>query len=103
MIPCIIQASTGTMQFMAVEVLEGKGHTYRHDLESFLYVDVHSIWDMDKNRFENIIAQFTAVFEELKLLARDLRNVLFPIKDATSSWKPFYSLSHPNVDAVKGH
>jgi serine/threonine protein kinase len=37
---------TGTMQFMAIEVLEGKGHTYRHDLESFLRLrmDVHSIW-----------------------------------------------------------
>jgi hypothetical protein len=31
---------TGTMQFMAIEVLEGKGHTYRHDLESFFYVFV---------------------------------------------------------------
>jgi hypothetical protein len=29
---------TGTMQFMAIEVLEGEGHTYRHDLESFFYV-----------------------------------------------------------------
>ncbi|KAE8354714.1 hypothetical protein BDV28DRAFT_73102 [Aspergillus coremiiformis] len=29
---------TGTMQFMAIEILRGKGHTYRHDLESFLYV-----------------------------------------------------------------
>jgi serine/threonine protein kinase len=29
---------TGTMRFMAIEVLEGNGHTYRHDLESFLYV-----------------------------------------------------------------
>ena len=29
---------TGTMQFMAVEVLQGKGHAYRHDLESFFYV-----------------------------------------------------------------
>ncbi|KAL5318088.1 hypothetical protein ACEPPN_015192 [Leptodophora sp. 'Broadleaf-Isolate-01'] len=29
---------TGTMQFMAIEVLQGKGHTYRHDLESFFYV-----------------------------------------------------------------
>ena len=36
---------------------------------------------MDKNRFENIVAQFAAVFEELKPLARDLRNVLFPIRD----------------------
>lgn len=26
------------MQFMAIEVLQGKGHTYRHDLKSFFYV-----------------------------------------------------------------
>ncbi|KAL7899215.1 serine/threonine-protein kinase Sgk2 [Trichoderma sp. SZMC 28014] len=29
---------TGTMQFMAVEVLRTIDHTYRHDLESFFYV-----------------------------------------------------------------
>ena len=29
---------TGTMQFMAIEVLRGADHTYRHDLESFFYV-----------------------------------------------------------------
>jgi hypothetical protein len=29
---------TGTMQFMAIEVLRGTDHTYRHDLESFFYV-----------------------------------------------------------------
>ena len=29
---------TGTMQFMAVEVLRKIDHTYRHDLESFFYV-----------------------------------------------------------------
>lgn len=29
---------TGTMEFMAIDVLEGKKHTYRHDLESLLYV-----------------------------------------------------------------
>jgi serine/threonine protein kinase len=29
---------TGTMQCMAIEVLQGKGRTYRHDLESFFYV-----------------------------------------------------------------
>ena len=29
---------TGTMQFMAIEVLEGVSHTYRHDLESCFYV-----------------------------------------------------------------
>lgn len=29
---------TGTMEFMAIEVLEGHTHTCRHDLESFFYV-----------------------------------------------------------------
>ncbi|CCC14858.1 unnamed protein product [Sordaria macrospora k-hell] len=29
---------TGTIQFMAIEVMENVGHTYRHDLESFFYV-----------------------------------------------------------------
>ncbi|EFY85111.1 serine/threonine-protein kinase Sgk2 [Metarhizium acridum CQMa 102] len=29
---------TGTMQFMAIEVLRGIDHSYRHDLESFFYV-----------------------------------------------------------------
>ena len=29
---------TGTMQYMAIEVLRGTDHTYRHDLESFFYV-----------------------------------------------------------------
>jgi hypothetical protein len=29
---------TGTMEFMAIEVLEGRAYTYRYDLESFFYV-----------------------------------------------------------------
>ncbi|KAL6860864.1 hypothetical protein J3F83DRAFT_304069 [Trichoderma novae-zelandiae] len=29
---------TGTMEFMAIEVLLGTSHTYRHDLEAFFYV-----------------------------------------------------------------
>lgn len=29
---------TGTMEFMAIDVLRGIEHTYRHDLESFSYV-----------------------------------------------------------------
>ncbi|KAL5354469.1 hypothetical protein ACLOAV_000558 [Pseudogymnoascus australis] len=113
---------TGTMQFMAIEVLQGKGHTYRHDLESFFYVLIwmcirygHVDMDdrqtrkksrplttsalrdwytgnyrqiastklghMDKNGFEDIIAEFALRFENLKALARELRNVLFPIRD----------------------
>ena len=29
---------TGTLQFMAIDVLNGLPHTYRHDLEFFFYV-----------------------------------------------------------------
>jgi len=36
---------------------------------------------MDKNGFEDIITEFALEFEEQKQLARELRNVLFPIKD----------------------
>lgn len=32
---------TGTVQYMAIDVLLGKAHTYRHDLESFLYVLIY--------------------------------------------------------------
>ncbi|XMA19891.1 hypothetical protein WAI453_012682 [Rhynchosporium graminicola] len=112
---------TGTMQFMAIEVLEGKGHTYRHDLESFFYVFIWMCirngfegtgrqkvnkgmrtkinilrgWytgiyteiantkqgHVGKNRFENVIAEFSPRFENLKLLARELRSALFLIRD----------------------
>ena len=29
---------TGTMEFMAIDVLRGAEHTYRHDLESLFYL-----------------------------------------------------------------
>ena len=33
-----VRYQTGTMEFMAIEVLRKVAHTYRHDLESFFYV-----------------------------------------------------------------
>jgi hypothetical protein len=36
---------------------------------------------MDKNRFKNVIVEFTPTFENLKPLARELRHILFPIRD----------------------
>lgn len=41
---------TGTMQFMAVEVLRKADHTYRHDLESFFYV---LIWMCARQSWSN--------------------------------------------------
>ncbi len=41
----------------------------------------NKVGDMDKNRFENVIVEFTSQFENLKPLARELRQVLFLIRD----------------------
>ena len=102
---------TGTMEFMAIEVLKDKVHIYRHDLESFFYVFLWIIirerdktlpktshlrdWykgtyiqiakakksNMEKGDFEEITAEFPAEFESLKGLAEELRGILFPIRD----------------------
>lgn len=102
---------TGTMEFMAIEILEGKPHTYRHDLESFFYVFVWIIsqardkallktsrlrrWyagsydqtaeikrgHMDKKAFQGILAEFPQAFHGLKGLAEELRRLLFPIRE----------------------
>jgi hypothetical protein len=39
---------------------------------------------MDKNGLENVVAEFAPKFESLKQLARELRNVLFPIRDGAN-------------------
>jgi hypothetical protein len=46
---------TGTMQFMGIEVHQGKGHTYRHDLESFFYV---FIWMCIRYGYEDVGESF---------------------------------------------
>ena len=121
---------TGTMQFIAIEVLQCKGHTYRHNLESFFYfftwmciryghetvgdgeeirvpqepqvkkrrpimtsrlrrwysgtyteIGQNKLGERDKNGFEGIVAEYSPRFENMKRLARELRQVLFPIRD----------------------
>jgi hypothetical protein len=98
---------TGTMEFMAIDVLNGKAHTYRHDLESLFYVFLWVIiryghkrkkilsysrlqgwytgnYDMiartklgDMSSFEGITAEFPPEFECAKGLAKELRSILF--------------------------
>lgn len=48
--PSGAQHITGTIQFMAIEVLRGVDHTYRHDLESFFYV---LLWLCAQRSWEN--------------------------------------------------
>ncbi|MCJ1426507.1 hypothetical protein MMC29_004410 [Sticta canariensis] len=101
----------GTKPFMAIGLLKGKMHTYRHDLESFLYVflwvavcnrspelpetsrlrqwSLGSWWqlaqkktrDMRKEHFARITAEFAAEFHGLKGLVENLREVLFPVRN----------------------
>jgi hypothetical protein len=44
---------------------------------------------MDKNGFENVVAEFVPQFEHPKQLARELRNVLFPIRDGAIFTRTF--------------
>lgn len=103
----------GTRPFMAIGVLKGRRHTYRHDLESFLYVFLWTVicgraqepltssklrlWrrssnfeeladikmrNMEENNFQDeILSEFPLEFDGLKLLAENLRRILFPKKD----------------------
>ena len=100
---------TGTRPFMAIEILLGKRHWYRHDLESFVYVFLWTLitegrespphgsilkkwsrgdWDdlaaeksrqMTEEGFRSLLEEFPSRFESFKPLAEKLRAVLFPI------------------------
>ncbi|KAL8698069.1 MAG: hypothetical protein Q9201_006780 [Fulgogasparrea decipioides] len=97
---------TGTMEFMAVEVLLGIDHTYRHDLESFFYVLIwifaRRAWEreffcstvdrpkrnilkkwytgyMHVDDFEKILMEFPQAFNPVKPLCRKIRGILFPL------------------------
>lgn len=102
---------TGTRPFMAIGILRRRRHTYRHDLESFLYVFLWTViskgaenppktsklrqwsrgnWyesamqktnDMDESNFGDILTEFASDFQSLKPLAETLRQILFPVQD----------------------
>ena len=101
---------TGTRPFMAIGVLNSECHTYRHDLESFLYVFLWTIisnhtdnppeasklrqwsngdwnelaarksFDVEKG-FQDVLAEFTPEFCSLKPLVETLRQIIFPLRD----------------------
>ena len=113
--PCGARYRTGAMQFIAIGVLEGKPHTYRHDLESIFYVFLWTIilypqrtdpklptpkrlqrWyqgtyqeiaDTKKGHMadDDILDEFPPRFAGLKELATELRQALFPTRDRSLS------------------
>lgn len=101
----------GTKPFMAIGLLKGRKHTYRHDLESFLYLflwvavcnrstelaetsrlrewSLGSWWELSQKKsrgmrrehFETITSEFTQEFHGLKSLAENMRKILFPMRN----------------------
>ncbi|KAI9763725.1 MAG: hypothetical protein M1840_009122 [Geoglossum simile] len=73
---------TGTMEFMAIEVLECGAHTYRHDLESFFYVFL--------KRFKGLLDEFPPEFD----IVKELEESLF-----TGTYRGPNKLYKPMIDA----
>ncbi|CAG9946221.1 unnamed protein product [Clonostachys rosea f. rosea IK726] len=96
--------------FMAIGALKGRPRTYRHDLESFIYVLLWAIiadrsesppegsrlqrWrsgsyeemagrkmvDMAQDGFQSILSEFAPEYQTLRPLAEGFRQLLFPIR-----------------------
>ncbi|KAI1358449.1 hypothetical protein F5Y08DRAFT_350831 [Xylaria arbuscula] len=92
----------GSEGFMAIGILTGDAHTYRHDLESLFYVFLWVAICKDRNHddveslnhqpqtsrlwgclegFPRILEEFSTEFAHLKDLARRLHQLLFPVRD----------------------
>ena len=60
---------TGTMEFMAIEVLLGYSHTYRHDLESFFYVLIWQCarrgWGEERPKDSLLTKWYTGSYREI--------------------------------------
>ena len=73
---------TGTMEFMAIQVLQGVAHTYRHDLESLFYVLIwicaRRVWEreflcsaVDRPKESMLNEWYTGSFKEIARRKRD--------------------------------
>ena len=77
---------TGTVEFMAIQVLQKAAHTYRHDLESFFYVLLwlcaRRAWELEfqckssKRPQQNVLKRwYTGTFEEIAQVKRGYMHV----------------------------
>jgi hypothetical protein len=73
------------MQFMAIEVLDGQGHTYRHDLESFFYV---LVWMCIRYGYEDMVRQ----------------KLDMPLRPRTNILRGWYTGTYTEIATIKhGH
>lgn len=86
---------TGTMQFMAIEVLQGNGHTYRHDLESFFYL---FIWMCIRYGHDNLGGREEAAASHSRPIIRRVR------PGNTSILQGWYTGTYAQIANIKrGH
>lgn len=100
---------TGTMQFMAIEVLNGLHHTYRHDLESFFYV---LLWICIRRGWESyapsgirnsfiLASWYTGNYDDIArakkafMLKSDFRKIL-------DAFPPSFFPLKPTADKIRG-
>lgn len=72
-------------------------------LGTYTEIGQNKLGDMDKNGFEGIIAEFAPRFENLKPLARELRHVLFLIREGavfTGTFRDHYIMYDGMINTV---
>lgn len=104
---------TGTMEFMAIEVLLGIDHTYRHDLESFFYVLIWLCarrgWDLCRNpngrpKVSRLSRWYTGTFEDI---AQDKLADMIKAKDkgfdrVLKEFPPAFDHVKPLCESLRG-
>ncbi|CAD6506426.1 BgTH12-07352 [Blumeria graminis f. sp. triticale] len=141
---------TGTMQFIALDILSNSfattgavvNHTYRHDLESFLYVliwvcincgwnkgtnphevflskwytgtaqeiHLHKEYYITLGSFEKVLFKFSPMFDDVKVLAEEFRDLLFNsniktrtgnLEDPNKLYEPIIAAFDRAIEALK--
>ena len=102
---------TGTMEFMAIEVLRGTDHTYRHDLESFFYVLLwiiaRRVWEkeffcsaVDRPKRDILKKWYTGSFDDIadakegNMLVNQFEDILKEFPQAYDLIKPLCKMIH---------
>lgn len=92
---------TGTVQFMAIEVLDNYEHTYRHDLESFFYVLLWLCLSYDLTSHTKKVSQRVSLLD--RWTGPTIRNIIMEKKVNVSAngWDDLLDEFPEECDTVK--
>lgn len=103
---------TGTMEFMAIEVLRRVAHTYRHDLESFFYVLLwicaRRAWDrgfgcrvIDRPKESMLSKWYTGSYKEIARIKEHAMGVN-GFKELLEEFPPVFDGVRPLCSKIRG-